>query len=66
MADYSRSTKKCYICGYNAVTWDIDVDAGDVGSDMNGILHKYHCMKCGAEISVYEEFSNERDKRDSQ
>ena len=45
----------CYLCGEKAVVWDISIEGSDVGIDLTGIFHKFHCMNCGAEISVYKE-----------
>ena len=50
------SYKTCYSCGRNTVTWDVDIDADQVDTGKTGIIHEYHCKKCGARISVYVPF----------
>lgn len=50
------SYKTCYSCGKSTVTWDVDIDAEQVDTDRTGIIHEYHCKRCGARISVYVPF----------
>ena len=42
----------CYVCGEKSVIWDCDYDAEDFGYDYPGIVSCYHCINCGAEITV--------------
>lgn len=48
--------KICYSCGHNSVSWDTDIDADSLDFDDAGIIHEYHCRRCGARISVYVPF----------
>lgn len=52
--DYAH--KICYSCGANKVAWDSDIDASDIDVDQTGIIHYFHCQKCGARISVFVPF----------
>lgn len=48
----------CYLCGQNTIVWDEDTDVDEdnaVNSEEVGILHQFHCLKCGARVSVFEE-----------
>lgn len=46
--------KQCYICGKNTISHDASFDADQIDPDKKGVIHEYHCQKCGARISVYE------------
>lgn len=48
--------KNCYCCGSNEIVWDVDIDTGSQDLEINGIIHEYHCKKCGAQISVIAPF----------
>jgi transcription initiation factor IIE alpha subunit len=50
--------KRCYLCNNNSISWDNDIDAEQI-SEKRGIMHYYHCRKCGARITFYEAFEND-------
>lgn len=49
---------ECYVCGSNKVIWDNDFMFEDYGYEGDGIVHEFHCMNCGADITVCESFDN--------
>ena len=42
----------CPVCNL-PMCWDIDNDFQDIGLEEKGIIHYYHCEKCGTEIEIY-------------
>lgn len=52
---------KCFICG-EEVIWESDFDSDDYGYEEQGIIHNYHCPKCGADYEVFEKFNAEDEK----
>ena len=57
--DQPENKNKCFICGAEVI-WENDWDAIDeYGYEEPGIVHTYHCPKCGADLTVYERFSKE-------
>ena len=45
--------RKCYLCN-GEVMWKTDYSFEDFGYEGEGIVHRYVCRKCGAEIEVSE------------
>lgn len=50
---------RCYVCGAEEVIWDSDVDADAVDGDLNGIIHYFHCARCGTRFDAYELFEKQ-------
>ena len=38
---------ECNLCKKRAVVWDADFDFADYGEEGEGVIHEYHCKKCG-------------------
>lgn len=47
---------ECNLCKKRAVVWDADFDFADYGEEGEGVIHEYHCKKCGARITYKEVF----------
>ncbi len=45
--------EKCLHCGENALIWDNDESFEDCGYIGEGLIHFYHCDKCGAVIKCF-------------
>lgn len=45
--------KRCYLCE-GEVMWRADYSFTDFGYEGEGIVHRYVCRKCGAEIEISE------------
>jgi len=46
--------ERCYVCDSTKISHDTSIDAEEELYDQQGIIHEYHCMNCGARISVFE------------
>ena len=48
---------KCYLCN-GEVSWQADDAFEDYGYEGEGIIHRYVCRECGAEIEVKDAITN--------
>lgn len=51
---------ECFHCLCRSVIWDCDYSFDDYGYEGEGIVQELHCANCGAMITYYISFEEEK------